>query len=60
MLEKTLMKYLPFAYTILVDLVDDDVLCSCLANHYSRRGWLTDLHSSVVEAYERSAREGGS
>jgi hypothetical protein len=54
------MKYLPFAYTILVDLVDDDVLCSCLANHYSRRGWLTDLHSSVVEAYERSAREGGS
>jgi hypothetical protein len=27
MLEKTLMKYLPFACTSLVDLVDDDVLC---------------------------------
>jgi hypothetical protein len=28
-------------------LVDVDVLFSCLANHYSWRGWLTDLHSSV-------------
>jgi hypothetical protein len=41
------MKYLPFASTSLVDLVDDDILCSWLANHYSRRGYLTDLLSSA-------------
>jgi hypothetical protein len=44
---ETLTKYLPFSCTSLVGLVDDDVLCSWLAKHYSRRGWLTDLHTSA-------------
>jgi hypothetical protein len=50
------MKYLPCACVSLVCLVDDDVLCSLLANHYSRRGWFPQFS---VEAYVRSAREGG-
>jgi hypothetical protein len=49
---------LVFSCTSLVDLVDDDVLCSLLANHYSRRGWLTDLHSSAWRLTRgRRARE---
>jgi hypothetical protein len=47
MLKKTIMKYLPFACTSLVDIVNGDVLYSWLANYYSRRGWLTNPDSSA-------------